>query len=391
MDQELIKAAQEVQQEIIGLGKQIHAEPELGFQEFKAMEACSRVLENHGFTVQRGVGSLKTAFKARYQGKKGDGPVVAFLAEYDCLPGIGHACGHNLIASAAVGAGVILSRLADRFGGRIVVMGTPAEEGGGGKVILLEEGAFQDIGYSLMMHPSTENLVGRGGRATVHFDIAFHGKSCHSSAPEAGINALNALLQLFAAIDNVRALLPTDANICGIITDGGKAANIIPDYARAEFSIRARSQADGDVIMDHLRHIIAAVEQLTGAKAEYHLERGYAERYPNDHIEQEIQKALEEQGEKVERAPRIGRYGSSDIGNVTLVMPAIHTYFKVAEPGCASHSTAFTEASDTEYAYGQMMKAAKAMAAAGLRLLTDEAYRKAVDEEFLTTVPQKQE
>ena len=175
--------------------------------------------------------------------------------------------------------------------------------------------------------------MGRGGRATVKFDIAFHGKGCHSAGPENGINALNALIMLFNCIDNLRPLLPTDANLNGVILDGGKACNVIPDYAHAQFSIRVRTQDDGDVVMGHLKRVIAGVEQITGARAEYTLERGYAERYPNDHIEREIQKALEEMGETVERAPLIGRYGSSDIGNVTLKMPAVHTYFKIAEEG----------------------------------------------------------
>lgn len=389
MDEKLMQAAKGLEQEIVALSRAIHANPEEGFQEHKAQALCCELLERHGFAVERGAGGIETAFKAHFQAGKG-GPKVAFLAEYDCLPGLGHACGHNLIAAAAVGAGLCLSQLAGDFDGDILVMGTPAEEGGGGKVIMLENGAFDDVQYAIMMHPSTENLVGRGGRATVKFDIAFHGKGCHSAGPENGINALNALIMLFNCIDNLRPLLPTDANLNGVILDGGKACNVIPDYAHGQFSIRVRTQADGDVVMSHLRRVIAGVEQLTGARAEYTLEHGYAERYPNDHIECEIQKALEEMGETVERAPLIGRYGSSDIGNVTLRMPAVHTYFKIAEKGVASHTLEFAAAADTDYAYGQMMKAAQAMAQAGLRLFTDGAYRAQVDAEFADQVKSRQ-
>lgn len=386
MDEQLKQAAKELEGEIVALSRQIHQHPEVGFEEHKAQAWCCQLLERHGFAVEKGAGGIETAFKARFQGKQPGGVRVAFLAEYDSLPGLGHACGHNLIAAAAVGAGLMLSKLADRIGGEIVVMGTPAEEGGGGKVIMLENGAFDDVQYAIMMHPSTENLVGRGGRATVKFDIAFHGKGCHSAGPENGINALNALIMLFNCIDNLRPLLPTDANLNGVILDGGKACNVIPDYAHAQFSIRVRTQDDGDVVMGHLKRVIAGVEQITGARAEYTLERGYAERYPNDHIEREIQQALEEMGETVERAPLIGRYGSSDIGNVTLKMPAVHTYFKIAEKGTASHTLEFAAAADTDYAYGQMMKAAQAMAQAGLRLFTDGDFRQQVDEEFETQV-----
>ena len=288
MDEQLKQAAKELEGEIVALSRQIHQHPEVGFEEHQAQAWCCQLLERHGFAVEKGAGGIETAFKARFQGKQPGGVRVAFLAEYDSLPGLGHACGHNLIAAAAVGAGLMLSKLADRIGGEIVVMGTPAE-GGGGKVIMLENGAFDDVQYAIMMHPSTENLVGRGGRATVKFDIAFHGKGCHSAGPENGINALNALIMLFNCIDNLRPLLPTDANLNGVILDGGKACNVIPDYAHAQFSIRVRTQDDGDVVMGHLKRVIAGVEQITGARAEYTLERGYAERYPNDHIEREIQ------------------------------------------------------------------------------------------------------
>lgn len=382
MEEKWTQTAKELEDALWEMSRTIHQNPELGFEEHKAQSLCADLLEKEGFSVEKGTGGVETAFKARFPLGNGQGPRVAFLAEYDCLPGLGHACGHNLIAGAAVGAGILLRRLAGDVNGEVVVMGTPAEEGGGGKVIMLENGAFDDVGYAIMMHPSTENLVGRGGRATVKFDIAFHGKGCHSAGPEKGINALNALILLFNAIDNLRPLLPTDANINGVILDGGKACNVIPDYAHAQFSVRVRTQAEGEVVMEHLRRVIQGVEQLTGARAEYVLEPGYAERYPNDHIEREIQKTLEELGEEVERAPLMGRYGSSDIGNVTLKMPAVHTYFKIAPKGVASHTPEFEKASNTPYAYEQMMKAALAMARAASRILSDEEFRSQVDEEF---------
>lgn len=382
------QAAKEFGSQFVELGRAIHSNPEVGFTEHEAQKNCTTLLKKHDFEVELGVGGIETAFKARFHGKLGGKIAVAFLAEYDSLPDLGHACGHNLIASAAVGAGIMLSKLADELGGDIVVMGTPAEEGGGGKIIMLDNGAFDDINYSIMMHPSTENLVGRGGRATVHFDIAFRGKSCHSSAPEKGISALNAIIQLFNGIDSVRALLPEYSNVTGVITDGGTAANVIPDYAHASFSIRATNQTDGDTIMTYLHKIITSIELLTGATAEYKLERGYAERHPNATIESEIKSVLEELGETVGTGKIIGRYGSSDVGNITLKMPAVHTYFKIAESGIQSHSADFTAASNTDYAYSQMIKAAQAMAQAGYRLFADDAFRALVDEEFQTTVAQ---
>ena len=176
MEEKWTQTAKELEDALWEMSRTIHQNPELGFEEHKAQSLCADLLEKEGFAVEKGAGGVETAFKARFPLGNGQGPRVAFLAEYDCLPGLGHACGHNLIAGAAVGAGILLRRLAGDVNGEVVVMGTPAEEGGGGKVIMLENGAFDEVGYAIMMHPAAENLVGRGGRATVKFDIAFHGK-----------------------------------------------------------------------------------------------------------------------------------------------------------------------------------------------------------------------
>ena len=195
------------------------------------------MLKSHGFIIEKGIGGLETAFRAEYNGK-GKGPTIAYLAEYDALPGIGHGCGHNLIATMAVGAAIGLKEVATHIDGRIVVLGTPAEESGGGKIIMLNEGCFDDVDYALMMHPCVNNMICRGGLAVRTMTVEYYGKSVHSSYPEGGINALQAVIQTFNMIDQFRALFPLKTNINGIITDGGKASNIIPDYASCEFAVR---------------------------------------------------------------------------------------------------------------------------------------------------------
>ncbi len=263
----IIEKIDAIETELIELGNKIHSKPELSFEEYNAVENIITTLGKHGFNIKKGIGELETAFRGEYTGK-GNGPTLAFLAEYDALPEIGHGCGHNLIATMAVGAAIGLKEVAENINGNIVVLGTPAEEGGGGKIIMLENGCFDDIDYALMMHPCVNNLILRGGLATQGIRIEYYGKSVHSSFPEGGINALQAVIQTFNMIDQFRGLFPPiKTNVNGIITDGGRAANIIPDYAACEFSVRAATVKDLNMVMEYIEHIISTVEKLIGVKA----------------------------------------------------------------------------------------------------------------------------
>lgn len=376
----------DIKDEIFQLSRNIHQNPELCYEEHLSSAFIKDVLKKHGFSIEDNSGGMETAFKARFKGCC-DGPVVAFLAEYDALPGIGHGCGHNLIASVSTGAAIGLSKLMGQIGGEVVLMGTPAEEGGGGKVILLEKGEFDDIDYALMTHPSTENLIGRGGLATTGMEITFTGVSAHSAAPEDGVNALQGVIQTFNMIDAIRALLPLKANINGIITKGGIATNIIPDYAQCRLSVRAGSFGDLKVVINRIRNAVAAAEQLTGAKSTIVTGRVYAERYPNLTIGGVFKTYMEKQGETVNYPDPTAKIGSSDIGNVTLKIPAIHAYIKITDEKIVSHSMEFTKASITEKAHDITLKAAKALACAGYEILTDENLRVEIQKEFDSKVP----
>ncbi len=350
-----------------------------------------RYLKKYGFNIEEKSGELDTAFKARFKGGKGDKVKVAFLAEYDALNEIGHGCGHNIIAACAVGAGITLSKIAEEIDGEIIVMGTPAEEGGGGgKIILLEHGEFDDVDYALMVHPSRSNLIGRGGRATMKFDITFHGKTAHSSAPEKGADALNAIIQLFNGINSIRQYLPINSNIHGYITEGGIATNIVADKSSAKFSIRGMTREDCDKIKEYIERVIKSVEVLTMTKADYTIEHAYAERYPpNFIIESDFKENLESFGEKVNIAKPIGKFGSSDIGNVSLKLPTIHSYIKITEDKINGHSIEFAEASNSDYAYEKAIIAVKSLALTGYRIFTDKEFRMAIDKEFNEKVPQR--
>jgi amidohydrolase len=386
MKDKIYQEIDNLKEELLNLSKKIHENPELCFEEYKSSKFIKELLRKHDFEIEENSGGIETAFKARFKGKI-KGPTVAFLAEYDALPEIGHGCGHNLIATASVGAALGLSKLMKDLPGEIVLMGTPAEEGGGGKILLLEEGEFDDIDFALMAHPSTQALIGRGGLATTGVDLKYRGVSAHSAAPEDGINALQAVIQTFNLIDSIRAQLPFKTNINGIITKGGTASNIIPDFASCDFSVRTRTFDDLKTVVAKIKNTVEAVEKLTGAKAEVTIEKAYAERYPNLTIGEVYKKYMEDQREEVDYPDPYAKIGSSDIGNVTLKIPAIHAYFKITEKDIASHSTNFTEAALTDEAHESTFKTSKALSCTGYEILTDTKLREQILKEYSEKVP----
>lgn len=314
---------------------------------------------------------------------------MAFLCEYDALPSIGHGCGHNLIGPCSAFAAIALSKVLSNIAGNIIVMGTPAEESGGGKIILLNEGAFDDIDYAVMSHPASINEVGRGGRAITGIHIEFFGNSAHSSAPESGINALKAVINTFVGIDEISQTFPDGASTNGIITDGGKADNVIPEYSSCQFTVRAKTTDDLMITLEKIKNVIKCSEVLTGAKSNVYIEPIYTERYPNITMELKYKENMEYLGESVEVADIKGKYGSSDIGNVSIKLPIIHPYFKIMDNPVNSHSMDFTEISVAERAHYGMLKSSKALAMLGADLLRDNNFREKVYSEFEREVKNK--
>lgn len=386
MREQIFSEIEKIKNELKKLSKDIHDNPETSLMEYKSSSFIKELLLKHGFEIEDKSGGIDTAFKARFKGKS-SGPTIAFLAEYDALPNIGHGCGHNLIAAVSTGAAIGLSKFMKDISGEIILMGTPGEEKDGGKIMLIEAGEFDDIDFSLMTHPSTVNLIGRGGLATTNVGIEYTGVSAHSSTPEFGINALQGVIQTFNNIDYIRAQLPIGANINGIITEGGIASNIVPDYAKCEFTVRAKTLKDLDEILKKIKTVIKGVENLTGAKSNISIGTPYAERYPNLVMGEIFKKYMEAQGEIVNYPDPNMKFGSSDIGNVSLIMPSIHEYFKIADDSINSHSVEFTDASISQFAHTMSLKAAKSLACVGYDILTDETLREEILKEFRDTVP----
>lgn len=374
--------------QLIKLSDTLHANPEVAFQEVKSAALLCDALQAHGFAVQRGVGGLETAFRAEARGK-GDGPTVAVLAEYDALPELGHACGHNIIGTSAVGAAAGVKAVLDELHGRVLVIGTPAEEGGGGKVILIEKGVFEDVDAAMMVHPSGYTMVTRGSLASHRVTIEFKGKAAHAAAsPEEGINALEAVILTFNNINGLRLHLRPDARIHGIITSGGAAVNIIPDFAAAAFSVRAATQPYAETLVQRVIRCAEAAGAATGAELTASARVGYAAMMPNRVIAQLMAENWRSLGLQVHDPRPNERMGSTDFGNVSQVVPGIHAYIAITPDGTAGHSTEFRAASASSAGHEGLLNAAKGMAMTIIDILDDPGLVQRIREEFAATVGQ---
>ncbi|MCX6654547.1 MAG: M20 family metallopeptidase [Candidatus Bathyarchaeota archaeon] len=355
---------------IIGISNRIHEDPEIGHQEFKASALLSEALRGHGYEVKLGVAGMKTAFIARKPRR--EGPTIGILAEYDALPGIGHACGHNLIASAALGAAIGASAVAKELPGNVVVYGTPAEEGvvenAGGKVVMLDEIRKADV--ALMIHPS--NLYGSYGtnNARESFLVEFFGKSSHAGgAPEKGVNALEGVLQTFNGINALRQHINRDVRIHGIIKKGGDSPNVVPDYASAHLYVRAPTIPMLEEYYEKVLNIIKGAELATGAKSKVtRVANPYANSLPNKTLTDLFREEMIHVGVDFPEEKELRRSGgSTDFGNVSQAMPALSAYINIGP--VTLHSPEGASMTATAEAHDVMIKAAKALACTAIDLI----------------------
>jgi amidohydrolase len=376
-------AVDEIGPEIVAHSQAIHADPELGFNEYRAAERLTNALEAGGFFVERGVGGLDTAFRAELDGR-GDGPTIAICAEYDALPELGHACGHNIIATTALGAGLALAKtVGDQFAGKVVVIGTPAEEGGGGKIILAQAGVFEDVDVAIMMHASTRNIVLRGSLAHSRVELTFNGRASHAaSAPDKGINALEAVIQTFVGVNARRLHMRADARVHGIITHGGDAVNIIPARAQAKFSVRARDRGYQRELVSMVRGAAAGGASMTGAELEWREFRGYDNMVPNPTVAALCQTNMESLGLEVVAPSPNERMGSTDMGDISQILPSIHAYFAIAPDQTPGHSIPFREASCSPAGDLAVVNGAKSLAMTAADLLSDHSLVSQAQAEF---------
>jgi amidohydrolase len=372
----------EVAPEWKSIARQIHDHPELGLQEVKASTWLSEALARHGFSVRRNVGQLRTAFVGR-AGRARARPSIAFLAEYDALPDLGHACSHNLIGAAACLGAVGVAQAIDGHA-QIQVIGCPAEEFFGGKAQLLARGIFRGVDVALMAHGYYLTLGQRPaiGRASLIFE--FFGTPAHASTvPERGVNALDAVIQTFNNIALLRQQVRSEARIHGIITHGGKAANVIPDYTRAEFYVRSRDPAYLRELEKKVTACARAAATATGTRLKVSAEgHAFQPIRPNDALARAYENNLRWLGEDVDVLPPESGYGSTDFGNVSQAVPALHGYFRIVEREVRPHSREFAAACRTPRALEGMVTAAKAMALTAFDLAQDPALLRTARDEW---------
>lgn len=353
----------------------IHARPEVSNYEFFACKTHSEQLKKQGFEVKVDVAGHRTGFSASYKSKK-QGPVAVFLAEYDALNGLGHGCGHNIFGCVSSLAAACLKQVTDEVGGEVRVYGTPGEEGGengSAKGSFVREGFFKDVDFALCEHPGKDsfNSLTSSSLACAPLDIEFWGRSAHAaSAPEKGINALDALIMVYNAANALRQHLPSDVKIHGIIVDGGKAPNMVPDYAHAKFYIRAASMP---VMMDtykKLEKIVEGAALQTGAKGRMQPYQNIVENTIVTPLFDEVFKeSLEEMGEKIGGAPV--SIGSSDVGNVSQVVPTIQPNLSITRESIPNHSELMVKAACSEYGLETIRLGAKTLALTALKLMMD--------------------
>ena len=365
------------------LSRQIHDNPELAYQEVKAATWLVEFLDKQGFKVERGVAGVDTAFRGTLQ--TGDGPTIAILCEYDALPGIGHACGHNVIAAAGVGAGAALAAVRDRLPkGRIEVIGTPAEEGGGGKVKLIKGGLFKNVDAAMMIHGFDRWIMHQDLLGIVRTGFEFTGKAAHASAdPWEGVNALDAVIQTFNNVSMLRQQIRPESRIHGIVTSGGAAANIIPEFASAMFYVRA---ADLGYMWALQKRVVACAEgaaKATGCtlKVIEHSDTVYEPMKRNATL-LELFRANARTLGVVETPESRDRMGSSDVGNVSQVIPAIQPMVQIAPEGTPIHSRDFEHAAVKPLARDGLLASAKIMAMTTCDLLANPALVKEARNEF---------
>ena len=376
-----IAQAQHLRGEVWEVARQIGEHPELGYKEYFASNVLCSFLQKHGFEVTRSIAEVETAFLARFKGTR-PGPKIAFLAEYDALPDVGHGCGHNLIGAASAGAAVILSKSLE-LSGEVLVIGSPAEETSGAKVTLVEKGIFKDVDAAIMFHPGSQNVPIISSLALDALEFTFHGRAAHAvAASYFGVNALDAMINFFVGINALKKQIPQDMKINGIITEGGTVPNIVPERAVARFYVRARRRKDLDELREKVIRCAEGAASMVSAKMTWQkFEFSYDEMHTNLSLAECFTKNLQEMGIN-QIAPPQTAMGSVDMGNVSRAVPAIHPYLTLGTGTEIPHTRDFAQATLSPDGEELVMLAMQTLALTGWDVINDKKLLQKIKREF---------
>lgn len=383
-EEEALKA---VGDQAVALSRDLHAHPEEGFVEHRSVAAVADLVRAHGAQADVGVHGLDTAVRAGHGDGAEAGPTIAIVAEYDALPGIGHGCGHNIICASAVGAFLALAPLAAELPGRVVLLGTPAEEGGGGKEVMARQGAFDDIDAAVMLHPFSHDVAEHPFLGRRQLEITFHGVAAHASAqPFMGRNALDAATLCYTGIAMLRQHLPPSDRVHGVVTDGGQRPNVVPEVAGAQYYLRSADPATLADLCARVTDIARGAALMTGCGVELEWDAQPA------YLPIRVNQALAARW-SVHQADR-GRTalprgvvpellaGSSDMGNVSYRVPSIHPMIGLGQADAALHTTGFAALSGSPAGDEAVLDGASGLARTALDYLVDDALRAEVHDEF---------
>jgi amidohydrolase len=378
----LIDEIDERSELLLETSHEIHDHPELGFEETRAHALLSERLEAAGFEVERGAYGLDTAFMAR---AGTSGPTIAVMCEYDALPEIGHACGHNIIAAAGLGAGLAAAALADELGGRVVVMGTPAEEGGGGKILMADRGALDGVDAALMVHPAGADLTTMSTLAIQQLLVSYHGIASHAAAfPQRGRNALDAAVLGYVNVAALRQHIRPDERVHGIFLKGGDKPNIVPVLASQHWYVRSPRLDTLEALKERVLACLTAGAAAAGCDIEYEWQDpAYADLVGNDALIERYQANARRVGRDPEPPDRRNQVvGSTDMGNISHLVPSIHPMIKVAPPDVSIHTPIFAEYAASPDGDEAVLDGAKALALTIADLWTDDALLARARSEF---------
>jgi amidohydrolase len=381
--QAIVNRIDELADDLLAVSHAIHANPELAFEEHDACALLASTARRLDLPVETGVFTLETAFEGTF-GRRGSGPTVAILAEYDALPGIGHACGHNLIATSALGAALGLKAVEDELPGTVRLIGTPAEERGGGKELMARAGAFDGVDAAMMIHPAGVNLATMPCICVAEVEVIYHGRSAHASAmPHRGINALDGILLAYQAISNLRQHIRDHERIHGIVTEGGQAPNIVPDRAAGAFYVRAANEQDLARLKPRVQACFEAGAKGSGCEVEVNWANvDYLDLNTNWPLANRFQAHGERLGREFLKPASLGGAGSTDMGNVSYRVPSIHPMLACAPPNVVIHNPEFAKWARSEQGDAAAIDGAKALALTAADYLLDGSLQAEVSKAF---------